>query len=49
MGETDNEQNLHDITFALMFIIPFLLLAFLNDSIEITIMKRLTTGNADTN
>ncbi len=35
--------------FALMFIIPFLLLAFLNGSIGITIIKRISPDNADIN
>lgn len=36
------------LLFALMFIIPFLLLAFLYGSIGFTIFKRIPPGNADT-
>jgi hypothetical protein len=32
-----------------MFIIPFLLLAFLYGSIGITMIRRISPGNADTN
>ncbi len=37
------------LLFALMFIIPFLLLAFLYCSIGVTIVNRISPGNADTN
>jgi hypothetical protein len=37
------------LLFALMFIIPFLLLAFLYGSIGITMIRRISPGNADTN
>ncbi len=37
------------LLFALMFIIPFLLLAFLYGSIGITMVKRISPGNVDTN
>jgi hypothetical protein len=37
------------LLFALMFIIPFLLLAFLYGSIGVTLINRISPGNADTN
>ena len=37
------------LLFALLFIIPFLLLAFLYGSIGVTIINRMSPGNADTN
>ncbi len=37
------------LLFALMFIIPFLLLAFLYGSIGVKIINRISPGNADTN
>jgi hypothetical protein len=37
------------LLFALLFIIPFLLLAFLYGSIGLTMIKRISPGNADTN
>jgi hypothetical protein len=37
------------LLFSLMFIIPFLLLAFLYGSIGVTLINRISPGNADPN
>ena len=37
------------INFVVLFILPFILLAFLYGSIGITMMKRISPGNADSN